>query len=66
MNDEQCLENARGECDKDPDCHGVSWYPNDIGQKLKLCLSRDMEQKNDGWRTIMKGNHILLYLSFIV
>ena len=66
MNDVQCLENGRGQCDKDPGCYGVSWYPNNIGQKLKLCLSRDMAPKNDGWRTMMKseGNHILFYFSF--
>ena len=67
MDDKQCLDNARGQCDKDPDCYGVSWYQNDIGQKIKLCLSRDMEPKNDGWRTMMKseGNHILFSFSFI-
>ena len=61
MDDMQCLDNARGQCDKDPDCYGVSWYPHDVGQKIKLCLSRDMAPKNDGWRTMMKseGNHIL-------
>ena len=64
MNDVQCLENARGQCDKDPGCYGVSWYPNNIGQKLKLCLSRDMVPKNDGWRTIMKGNHTSISFSF--
>jgi len=55
MDDKQCLDNARGQCDNDPDCYGVSWYQNDIGQKIKLCLSRDMEPKNDGWRTMMKS-----------
>ena len=64
MDDKQCLDNARGQCDKDPDCYGVSWYPNNVGQKTKLCLSRDMDPKNDGWRTIMKGNHILISFSF--
>ena len=64
MDDKQCLDNARGQCDKDPDCYGVSWYPNNIGQKLKLCLSRDMVPKIDGWRTIMKGNHVLISFSF--
>merc|ERR1712136_548000 len=55
MDDKQCLDNARGQCDKDPDCYGVSWYPNKIGQKIKLCLSRDMAPKRDGWRTMMKS-----------
>ena len=66
MDDKQCLDNARGQCDKDPGCYGVSWYPNKIGQKIKLCLSRDMAPKRDGWRTMMKseGNHKLYSLSF--
>ena len=60
MNDKQCLDNARGQCDNDPNCHGVSWFPKNAQQKLKLCLSREMEPKSDGWRTMMKseGNHI--------
>ena len=63
MDDKQCLNNARGKCDNDPDCYGVSWYPNDVGQKIKLCLSKDMAPKNDGWRTMMKskGNHIIFF-----
>ena len=65
MNDKQCLDNARGQCDKDLNCFGISWYPNHVGQKIKLCLSRDMAPKNDGWRTMMKseGNHISISLS---
>ena len=65
MDDKQCLDNARGQCDKDPDCYGVSWYSNNISQKLKLCLSRDMEPKSDGWRTMMKseGNHVSISLT---
>ena len=67
MDDKQCLDNARGQCDKDPDCYGTSWYPNDVRQKIKLCLSRDMAPKNDGWRTMMKseGNHILFSFSML-
>ena len=58
MSDYDCLENARGECDKNPDCYGVSWYQNDNNQPLKLCLSGDLEPKDDGWRTMMKlGNY---------
>ena len=58
-NDKQCLDNARGQCDENPDCYGVSWYKPKIDQELKLCSSRDMERKTDGWHTMMKlGNHI--------
>ena len=60
INDKQCLDNARGQCDNDPDCYGVSYYPKNVEQKLKLCLSRDMEAKSDGWVTMMKveGKHM--------
>jgi len=54
MNDADCLENARSQCDNDPKCYGVSWYPNVSKQKMKLCLSEKMEPKTDGWRTMMK------------
>ena len=64
MDDKQCLDNARGQCDEDSNCYGFSWNQNNVGQKIKLCLSRDMIPKNDGWRTMMKseGNHILFFL----
>ena len=66
MSDKQCLDNARGQCDKNPDCYGVSWYPKIMDQELKRCLSRDIEPKSDGWHTMMKleGNHISISLSF--
>ena len=66
MDDKQCLDNARGQCDNDPDCYGVVWYSKNNRQKMKLCLSRDMAPKNDGWRTMMKseGNHIFFSFSF--
>ena len=54
-NDEQCLDNARSQCDNDPKCFGVSWFPNKKTQDLKLCLSKEMEPKTDGWRTMMKS-----------
>ena len=62
MNHQQCLDNARGQCDNDPDCYGIVWYPMNIEQNLKLCLSRDMEPKS-GWITMMKsqGNHISIF-----
>ena len=55
MTDKQCLENARSQCDNDPNCFGVSWLPNPKTQDLKLCLSKEMEPKTDGWRTMMKS-----------
>jgi len=54
--DKYCLENARGQCDKDPNCFGVLWHQKRKEQKLKICLSKEMVPKmaNDGWRTMMK------------
>ena len=54
MTDKQCLDNARRRCDKDSNCFGVSWYPHLKTQDLKLCLSREMETKAGGWRTMIK------------
>ena len=54
MTDEDCLENTRKECDDNPNCFGISWYERYVGQKLRLCLSEEIEPKNDGWRTMMK------------
>jgi len=45
MDDKHCLDKARGQCDWDPHCYGVSWYRSLLGQKIKLCLSRDMAPK---------------------
>ena len=66
MSHKQCLDNARVLCDNDPGCYGVSWYVGKPDQRIKLCLSRHMEPKIDGWRTMMKsgGNHILISLNF--
>ena len=55
MTDYDCLENARYRCDTDPNCFGVSWYPHVKSQLLKICRSREMEPKTDGWRTMMKS-----------
>ena len=57
--DTKCLENARGQCDNNPDCFGVMWYSKWLAQKMKICLSRELETKTDGWRTMLKseGNH---------
>ena len=65
MTDKQCLDNARSQCDNDPNCFGVSWLPNPKTQDLKLCLSKEMEPKTDGWRTMMKseGNQIKNFLN---
>ena len=67
MSDDQCLGNARALCDVDPNCYGVSWYQNWIEPKLKLCLSRKMEPKTDGWRTMMKieGNYSFIFGALI-
>jgi len=56
MSDKHCLENARGQCDKNPTCFGVSWFPHIKHQKLKLCTSREMVPKRRPflWRTMMK------------
>ena len=56
MTDEECLANARSQCDNEPSCFGVAWYSKLRKQKLKLCLSPEMEPKLDGWRTMMKSN----------
>ena len=67
--DYQCLLVAQDVCDNDPYCHGISWNANDITKKLKICLSRELEPKNDGWHTRMKsesGNHISISKSFIL
>ena len=53
--DTECLHNARYKCDKDPGCYGVAWYQPIRNQPLKLCMSRDMAPKTDGWRTMMKS-----------
>merc|ERR1719430_133217 len=58
MSDNECLNNARSQCDNDPSCFGVSWYPHYKNQKLRICLSREMAQKRDGWRTMMKSTMI--------
>ena len=61
--DKACLENGRDQCDKDPSCFGVAWYSQDIFVDLKLCLSKDMEPKTDGWSTMLKleGNPIISF-----
>ena len=64
--DKVCLENGRDQCDMDPSCFGVSWYSRNNTQnevRLKLCLTKDMEPKTDGWRTMMKlkGNPIISF-----
>ena len=63
MTDKQCLDNARRHCDEDPNYFGVSWFPHKKNQDLKLCLSREMEPKTDGWRTMMKhkGNDMIVF-----
>ena len=55
-----CLENTRGQCDNDPNCFGIMWLSNRQAQKMKICLSRELETKTDGWRTMLKseGKHV--------
>ena len=52
--DQQCVENVRDLCDKDPGCYGISWNEKKTYQDLKLCRSKDMVAKQDGWRTWIK------------
>ena len=52
--DATCLENGRKLCDGDPTCFGISWYPPRANQWLRLCRSNEMEDKSDGWHTMMK------------
>ena len=52
--DEDCLQNGRDICDTDPNCFGIVWYTKRANQRLKICRSKDMGPKTDGWRTIMK------------
>ena len=55
-----CLENARRQCDGNPKCFGIMWHSTMPAQKLKICRSRELVTKTNGWRTILKseGNHI--------
>ena len=72
MSDKDCLENARGQCDKNPDCFGVSWFKHIKHQKLKLCTSKEMVPKPGPfpWRTIKKveveGNYLMILRYFIM
>ena len=68
MSDKDCLENARGQCDKNPDCFGVSWFKHTKHQKLKLCTSEEMVPKSGPflWRTMKKieGNYLKILRYF--
>ena len=55
MSDEECIKSVRIQCDNDPNCFGVSWFPHRRTQPLKLCLSNELVRKSDGWRTAMKA-----------
>ena len=52
--DVTCLKNARQSCDGDPKCFGIGWYEMRKAQMLRICRSKKMEPKWDGWRTMMK------------
>ena len=70
MSDKDCLENARGQCDKNPDCFGVSWFKHTKHQKLKLCTSEEMVLKSGPflWRTMKKieGNYLKILRYFMI
>ena len=53
--DKECLNNARDQCDNDRGCFGVSWHEGIPNHPIKICLSRDLKAKSDGWRTMMKS-----------
>ena len=60
--DVECLKNGRTVCDTDPDCFGIAWYTKLDTQRMRICRSKSMVDKNDGWRTIMKkGVYILKF-----
>jgi len=52
--DTTCLENARKHCDSDRDCFGIAWNERIKSAGLKLCRSKKIQNKDDGWRTILK------------
>ena len=53
--DESCLEAGRSICDTDPRCFGVVWHQLRRNQALKICRSKLLAAKTDGWRTMMKA-----------
>ena len=57
--DADCLEMGRKMCDADPGCFGIAWYEYLLEQPLKLCRSREMEPKGDGWHSIMKTGMLI-------
>lgn len=58
--DADCLEMGRKMCDVDPECFGIAWYQHRLEQPLKLCKSKEMGPKGDGWHTIMKKGILTL------
>ena len=52
--DEECLQNGRNICDTDPNCFGIAWDSKLVNQPLKICKSKVMGPKTDGWRTLIK------------
>ena len=53
--DDECLEIGSQICDEDPNCLGVAWNEQEVGQPLKICRTSSLVDANDGWRTILKG-----------
>ena len=37
-----------------PTCFGILWLKTKKDQPLKICKSKEMAPKTDGWRTMMK------------
>ena len=52
--DQKCLQSGRNICDTDHNCFGIAWESNRVDQPLKICRSKVMGPKTDGWRTLMK------------
>ena len=40
---EQCIENARGLCDDDPNCFGVMWFSGNLFQKLSIASAAKLK-----------------------
>ena len=61
--DTDCMEiGGRHFCDYNPDCHGIAYYTTRTNQGLKMCLSDEVMDKPDGWRTMLKrGIYELVY-----
>ena len=59
--DETCLANGRNICDADSNCFGIAWYNANLNVGLKICRSKVMATKTDGWRTMLKQGIIAIF-----